>query len=334
VATVPILALKPASRDARSLCAIALGVLAGACALGAALALLRQQRTNVAPAVVALAASTLPEASSEPSPDWCAAGFDAIPGDACLAISPVGHAAQPLVVYLHGRYARTAAGEEAGRQTRLAARAGARGFAVLALRGRLGGCSDPELADWYCWPSNEHNADMASAVVASWAEALSTARDRTAAPRPFLLGFSNGGYFAGLIASRGLVDVEALAVAHAGPVDPVRPLRETPPVLLLSADDDVAQDDMIRYEAELVRERWPHDSYARAGGHGLTDEDIDAALAFFSRAKESLPLVPPLPLHRPVRHVRDAAVEDEAAAPLPLEDASHEPLAATVSDDD
>ncbi len=94
---------------------------------------------------------------------------------------------------------------------------------------------------------------------------------------------------------------------------------------------------MIRYEAELARERWPHDSYARSGGHGLTDEDIDAALAFFSRAKESLPLVPPLPLHRPVRHVRDAGAQaqapEERGSPLPLQDAS-EGLSSPASSDE
>jgi hypothetical protein len=41
----------------------------------------------------------------------------------------------------------------------------------------------------------------------------------------------------------------------------------------------------------------------------LADEDIDAALTFFSRAHEPLPLQPSLPLHRPVAHVRDAGAE-------------------------
>jgi hypothetical protein len=39
--------------------------------------------------------------------------------------------------------------------------------------------------------------------------------------------------------------------------------------------------------------RWAYDSYACAGGHALSDEDIDAALTFFSRAKERLPSTRP-----------------------------------------
>jgi predicted esterase len=257
-------------------------------------------------------------AVEQPAADWCAPAFEPIRGG-CLAASSIARSPRPLIVYLHGRYARTVPGDERDRASRLAARATSRGFAVLALRGRLGECTDPELADWYCWPSNERNADRAPAVVDTWTRTLADATERTGARRTFVLGFSNGGYLAGLVASRGLLDVAAVAVAHGGPVEPVRARDRMPPLLLLSADDDVAQDDMIRYDRELARERWPHDSYARSGGHGLTDDDIDAALTFFSRAGEPLPLAPPLPLHRAVLHVRDAGVQDEGVQTAPSE---------------
>ena len=261
-------------------------------------------------------------ATSEPDdslPSWCASGFEPIRGNACFAPASPG-SPTPLIIYLHGRYARDAASEEVDRQRRLALRANARGFAVLALRGRLGACTAPELATWYCWPSNENNAHAGPEFVSAWRTALATVQERTGARQRFLLGFSNGGYFAGLVASRGLLDLDALAVAHGGPVEPVHALRGTPPLLLLSADEDVAQDDMVRFDEELTRERWAHDSYARAGGHELTDSDIDAALTFFSRAHEPLPLEPPLALHRAVRHVRGtgaeaAQMEDDEAPP-------------------
>jgi hypothetical protein len=75
---------------------------------------------------------------------------------------------------------------------------------------------------------------------------------------------------------------------------------------------------MMRFDAELTGARWPHDSYARGGAHGLTDQDIDSALAFFARAREPLPLDPPLAsLHRPVHHAHDAA--PAVATPKPEE---------------
>jgi predicted esterase len=211
---------------------------------------------------------------------------------------------------LHGRYAPDAAADEVDRQTRLAARATARGFAVLALRGESGTCTAAELSEWFCWPSNPRNAYKAASFTLRWKTPLDQAQHRAGSDRRFLLGFSNGGYFAGLIALRGLLDVEAAVVAHAGPVEPLPEAGSGPPILLLSADDEISQDEMIRFDEELTVAGWPHDSYARAGGHALEDEDIDAALDFFSRAGESLPLRPPLALHRPVRRVGDGGAEN------------------------
>jgi predicted esterase len=288
-------------------------VIAGvAVALGAGGALYRVTRRTVPEAP--LTAAVNPSAQPDDAPgDWCAPGFEPIRGHACFARDRTNSAA-PLIVYLHGRYARDAASDEIDRQRRLALRATGLGYAVLALRGRLGTCTSPELASWYCWPSNETNASAGPAFVEGWTTALEAAQERAGSRQRFLLGFSNGGYFADLIASRGLLEVDALVVAHGGPVEPVHALRGTPPLLLLSADDDIAQDEMIRLDEELTREHWAHDSYARAGAHGLTDGDIDNALIFFSRAGETLPLTPPLPLHRAVRHARDAGTETPVSA--------------------
>jgi predicted esterase len=253
--------------------------------------------------------------SSEPLADWCAPGYEPI-GGGCLALPSGTEAAQPLIVYLHGRYARDAAAEEVDRQRRLAAAATGRGFAVLAFRGRLGECTATELASWFCWPSNEHNEDDADAVVDGWNDALTDAHRRAGSDVELVLGFSNGAYFAGLIAARGLLPAEAFVIAHGGPVEPVEAPPTMPPLLLLSADDDVAQDEMIRLDGDVTREGWPHDSYARGGVHGLTDGDIDAALTFFTRAHEPMPLDPPLPLHRPAYHPHaPPAAEPSGASP-------------------
>jgi predicted esterase len=300
-------------------------LLIGACGLvGVVTLLLRPpaaEGTAPNPAMIAAV-----EPSSEPLADWCPPDFEPIAGGGCLAASRATGAGSRLLVYLHGRYARDAPEEEIDRQRRLASLATARGFAVLSLRGRLGACAAPELANWFCWPSSEHHAADAATVVAGWARALATAQQRVGPRSPVLLGFSNGGYFAGLIALRGLLDVDAVVVAHGGLVEPARAARDGPPLLLLSADDDIAQDDMIRFDEELARVHWAHDSYARSGGHGLTNGDIDAALTFFSRASETFPLEPPLPLHRAVRHARDAGgpaqIPDEWNASAGLGDAS------------
>jgi predicted esterase len=270
--------------------------------LGAAWVFRPRVAADPAPQSTAAAAEA---PATDPPADWCAPEFEPIAGGGCFAAS-ASTRAQPLVVYLHGRYPSDAAAEELDRQSRLARRAKSQGFAVLALRSPPGICTAPELADWFCWPSSERYADAGSEIVQTWTKPLAAARDRAGSRERFLLGFSSGGYFAGLIASHALLEVDGVVVAHGGPVEPVHALGPKPPLLLLSADDDVAQDEMIRLDADLTREGWPHDSYARSGGHALTGEDIEAALTFFSRAHEPLPLAPPLTLHPPVAHVRDA----------------------------
>ncbi len=305
-------------------------VLVGAgCTLCAGVVLYRRARRPATEVPLASAGGSATAGADDAPADWCAPGFEPIRGGACFA-SPDATSVAPLIVYLHGRYSRDAASEEVDRQRRLGIRATALGFAVVAMRGRLGTCTAPELATWYCWPSNVNNADAGPEFVDAWTLSLAAAQARAGTRERFLLGFSNGGYFAGLIASRGLLDVDALVVAHGGPIEPVHALRGTPPLLLLSADDDVAQDEMIRFDEDLTREHWAHDSYARAGGHALTDLDIDAALTFFSRAREALPLDPPLPLHRAVRHVRDAGGEDQLQADETADETQREGGGATM----
>jgi predicted esterase len=287
-----------------------LAVLVAGATVGAGVGLFSSmKRAPPRPAPVQAEKPAEPAPPVEPVADWCAPGYEAIAGG-CLALSASAAAPQPVLLYLHGRYAHDAATEEVDRQRRLGATATARGFAVLAVRGRMGECTAAELAHWYCWPSNEHNEEGGSAVVATWAGALAEAHRRARSKTQYVLGFSNGAYFAGLLATRALLDAEAFVIVCGGPVEPVRALPRTPPLLLLSADDDIDQDDMIHLDAELTREHWPHDSYARAGGHGLTDQDIDEALTFFTRDKETLPLEPPLSSHRPVLHAHEVVAEE------------------------
>ncbi len=247
--------------------------------------------------------------------DWCADGLELVAGGGCLAL-PDARPPVPTVIYLHGMYDRSDVGEELDRQRRMAQRATARGYAVLALRSKLGVChpDNPEYATRFCWPSNEQVADRATSFVDGWAEPLRETRKRTGAGPTYVLGFSSGAFFTALIAVRDLFPADAFAIAHGGPVEPVRASRTKPPLLLLSADDDISQDWMLRLDDELSRVSWPHESYARGGGHALTDDDIEAALTFFKRVQaEGLPLRPPLSTHRPKGRDRDALAEASPA---------------------
>jgi len=249
---------------------------------------------------------------------WCAEGLEAIAGGGCLATPPNARPPLPLVLYLHGMYDRATPAEELDRQRRLAARATALGYALLALRATEGAChpSVPEYATRYCWPSNEEVADRAGAFVESWSQAMASVEERAGKGPRYVLGFSSGGFFAGLLAVRGIFPADAFVVAGAGPVEPVKALGSKPPILLLSADDDGSQDGMVRLDDELTRERWPHEHSARSGGHALTDWDIDAALGFFTQVREHPgDLREPAAGHRPRARDRGAEGAEEAGTP-------------------
>jgi predicted esterase len=268
---------------------------------------------------------------------WCATGLEPIAGGGCFAFSPPVEERQArpksggpaLLLYLHGMYDDPHAEEELDRQSRVAKRAAARGLSVLALRGKKGECTAAEKAEWYCWPSNEKNAEDAKSFVEAWAPALEEAERRAGKPVRYVLGFSNGGYFAGLLAVRALFEAEAFAIVGAGSVQPVRAYGDKRPIFLLTADDDLSQEGMLAFGDELTRERWPHDTWSREGGHQLVDADIDAALTFFARVrKEKLPLSPPISQHVPRARDPRRRVDAMAASPSAEAPAEAAPLTA------
>ncbi len=264
--------------------------------------------------------------SVEPGPSAhvhpCAEGLEPLVDEACYAAPAGAEASFPLVIFLHGYFEEglgEGQNEALDQQRRVALRATSRGFAVLALRGTVGACAtSQENLTKVCWPSNEKVAYKGPRFVREWQPALDAAAARHPFEKRYVFGFSNGGYFAGLIAVRALYEADAFAVAHAGPVEPVKALGRKPPLLLLSADDDASQEGMVLFDDELTRDDWPHEHYVRGGGHALPDSDIDAALTFFVRTRtETLPLRPPLSTRAP--HAREAR---EGAPPQQKDDAA------------
>lgn len=301
------------SRDARFYVTVALGVVTVS-----AFVLARRPPPGAAPRDVATPAESV---------RWCAEGLEPIAGGGCFAVpSHVTRGTTPLLVYLHGRYSTENVADELERQARVARMGTAQGYAVLALRGRKGQCSDPTYAEWWCWPSNERNAHAGPEHVTRWAPALEAVESRIGHGRRVLLGFSNGGYFAALIASRALAPFDAVAIAHAGPVMPMRPVGPTPPLLLITAEEDASDPEMQRLDLELRREGWPHVMVDREGGHALPEWDVQMALTFFQRTRvERLPLSPPLSTRpsRPRSIIAPDAPHASDVSDVP--DASHAP---------
>ena len=175
---------------------------------------------------------------------WCADGLMPVAGGGCFAPPIAPRDPVTLIVYLHGRYSPDTRAEELDRQARVAKLATMKGFAVLALRGAQGECTSPELKAYWCWPSNERNAQDGPAFVSRWETSIKAARDRLGPGPNVLLGFSNGGYFGELIAKRALAKFDAFAIAHGGPIGVAAANGDRPPMLLITADDDASDPEM------------------------------------------------------------------------------------------
>ena len=158
---------------------------------------------------------------------------------------------------------------------------------MLALRGHVGQCSAPEYATRVCWPSNERNEGAGPSYVDEWRAPLAAADKRGATGHRYVFGFSNGGYFSGLLAQRAWFPARAFVVARGGPVEPVHGPDEKPPMLLTLSEDDPSHDEMVKLDGDLTHDGWVHDQFMSQGGHALPDADIDAAIAFFLKQEHA-----------------------------------------------
>ena len=250
-----------------------------ACAFGAPLAAL----LSLSPASCSPAK---PVATLSASDSWCPDGFEVGPQDTCFAVPETTTKDTPILVYLHGMYA----GHGSPEEWRLVRSAVARGYAVVVPRGKRGLCAwKAELKDHFCWPQETEDPQAFKNVVAEWDRVLwqVDAILEGGSHRRYVLGFSNGGFFASYIAEHGLFPAQAYAIAGGGPLEPPQKPGKTVPVMLLSAQDDATESAKTKELHEgLAKVGWPHAYCTRPGTHPLSAADVEAALRFFKHEQD------------------------------------------------
>jgi poly(3-hydroxybutyrate) depolymerase len=237
----------------------------------------------VGAALVACACNPKPAATLTASESWCPDGFEVGPQDTCFAVPERTTKETPVLVYLHGMFR----GHGSDDEWRLVRGAVARGFAVVVPRGKRGACAwKAELADHFCWPGEPEDVHAFKSVVAEWERVLwqVDAILEAGSHKRYVLGFSNGGFFAAYIAAHGLFPAAAIAIVNAGPLGAADTPQTMPPVLLLRADGDAgSQNSMSELRTSFEQRNWPHAYCTRAGSHALASEDVETALRFFRR---------------------------------------------------
>ncbi len=231
------------------------------------------------------------EAGAEPAeatyePAWCAPELETLPGDVCYAKGPAAGARRTLVVFLHGL---TPAGgtSQYALQRGITAFGKRLGYAVLAPRGRTG-VGPGRKADTVAWPTGEEPRRLyEDAVLDGILQAQAAVEAREGAPfdEVFVMGFSNGAYYASSLALRGRLDVDGYAVFAGGsaPKGTERAARATknrrPVFVGIASRDDTAKKG--RELAKLLdRVRWPHETSSRPVGHVVADAQLERAVAY------------------------------------------------------
>jgi predicted esterase len=227
-----------------------------------------------------------PVATLSASDSWCPDGFEVGPQDTCFAVPEATTKDTPVLVYLHGMYA----GHGSPEEWRLVRGAVSRGYAVVVPRGKRGLCAwKAELHDHFCWPQETEDPQAFKNVVAEWDRVLwqVDAILEGGSHKRYVLGFSNGGFFASYIAEHGLFPAQAYAIAGGGPLEAAQKPAKAVPIMLLSAQDDAAESAKTKELHEgLSKVGWTHAFCTRPGQHPLAAEDVEAALRFFKHEQD------------------------------------------------
>jgi predicted esterase len=214
---------------------------------------------------------------------WCSDGWTGLDSDTCFYVpqTPVEGA---LLIYLHGMMPPDASA--ASQQALVAAASDELGFVALFPKGKPGLCSwDPSVEDWLCWPTSRANVDAhAGAIIDSWHEQVSLLAAITGQvlDTRYLLGFSNGGYFASFIALEELWPHDGAALAGAGRsyIDAGSFGVARPPIFIAVGEQESAK--VIASAQNLAdvlqQEAWPHELVIDPQrGHELRADDFTRA---------------------------------------------------------
>jgi predicted esterase len=215
---------------------------------------------------------------------WCGEGFVTADEDTCFAV-PERLASPPAIVFfLHGILAPGMLPE--GQLPALREASRAQGFIAAVPRGREGLCFwKPEVTSHFCWPTRRETVDSAApAILAGWADAEARIEAVTGVrfERRYVLGFSNGGYFAAYLGLEGLLAVDGVGVVGAGrsAIDESRSSARRPPFYVAVGDTelDVTQKAAEHLASVLSLRQWPIEYVIHPErGHELHADDFAIA---------------------------------------------------------
>lgn len=224
--------------------------------------------------------------------EFCAPELESLGGGACFFAPKQVKAKEPktLVLFLHSLVG--VRGRFQWEQQRTLARLGERtGISVLMPRGRLG-IGPGRAPDVWAWPTS-HAAEQTiePELLAEWSELRKeVARRHGEFERVFVMGFSNGAYYATSLAVRAQIDADGYAVFAGGSGSrwiAARARATTKgraPIFIGYGTRDAARHDARALGQLLARLKWPHRVRSADVGHTVTNDQLDRAVEYLKQA--------------------------------------------------
>jgi predicted esterase len=218
--------------------------------------------------------------------DWCTEGWTGLDDHTCFFVPANVALPTSVLFFVHGMMPPDSVAKTAQKLVREAAEE--HGFIAVFPRGRQGLCAwADEVADYWCWPSSRAAVDEhASEILAEWsaAEVLLGAVLDMSFERRYVLGFSNGGYFASYIGLEGLLATDGIGVVGAGrsTIDESLMPDKAVPFYIAVGELELASTHAGAQNLSYVLDKhgWPNDLVIKPGqGHSVSAGDFDGACA-------------------------------------------------------
>lgn len=239
-----------------------------------------------------------PEAEAPPNTAWCATELETLSNGVCYFAPPVKAQAagapprrRTLVIFLHG-LTEEGHGWEHTMQRGMLLYAKKHDFSILVPRGRNGVGPDRK-PSVIAWPlGTDVREKYEAAVLDEWAAAQKEveAKEGAAFDEVFVMGFSNGAYFATSLALRQRLAVDGFAAFAGGSSAGLAPIKQAPkgakPIFVGVAEKDGTTRDKAQALVKTLKNaKWPHKSQSRKVGHVVGDDHLATAITWLRAVK-------------------------------------------------
>ncbi len=231
-----------------------------------------------------------PASASPSDPPWCAPELEVLANEVCAFVPENLPADSPrtLVIYLHG-VIQPGTTWQHGPEKGMVRAAKVHGFSVITPRGRRG-IGPGSMRDWWTWPTSARaQSQVEQDVIDEWMYAKTILEHRAGTPfdKVYVIGFSNGAYYASSLALRGRLSVDGYAMiaggsAHSWARRSAAQVTHRPPIYVGYGHRDTVGKDCRELGSALQSLGWRHRIVGRPRvGHLITDSQIREAMDLF-----------------------------------------------------